>query len=176
MTRPGRRSTTSARPGLSPIQYQAWIVEAEPFRERYGREGGRLGERLQSPSRFELVIAALSRCSDGLLPVIVATMATKLTIVVDNPNDPAAFEAHLNSSGYREPIGKIPDVQRIESAKVFPKEDGSPTPAYRTIDIYFPDYATACAALGSPAAGELAGGLVQAATGGIRFLLSDIED
>jgi hypothetical protein len=103
-------------------------------------------------------------------------VATKLTIVVDNPSDPAAFEAHLGSSGYREPIGKIPDVQRVESAKVFPKEDGSPTPAYRTIDIYFPDYATACAALGSPAAGELAGGLVQAATGGIRFLLSDIED
>ncbi|MGA2454867.1 MAG: EthD family reductase [Solirubrobacteraceae bacterium] len=63
-----------------------------------------------------------------------------------------------------------------ESAKVFPKEDGSPTPAYRTIDIYFSDYATACAALESPEAGELAGGLAQAATGGIRFLLSDIED
>jgi hypothetical protein len=59
---------------------------------------------------------------------------------------------------------------------VFPKEDGSPTPAYRTIDIYFSDYATACSALGRPEAGALAGGLVELATGGIRFLLSDIED
>jgi uncharacterized protein (TIGR02118 family) len=104
------------------------------------------------------------------------SMAIKLTIIVDNPTDPGAFEAHYNSPARKELLGKIPDVQRVESAKVFPKEDGSPTPAYRTLDIYFSDYATACAALGSPAAGELAGGLVQAATGGIRFLLSDIED
>ena len=106
---------------------------------------------------------------------MMVSMAIKLTIIVDNPNDPGAFEAHYNSPAYKEPLGKIPDIQRVESAKVFPKEDGSPTPAYRTIDIYFSDYATACAALESPAAGELAGGLVKAGTGGIRFLLSDIE-
>jgi hypothetical protein len=103
-------------------------------------------------------------------------MTVKLTIVVDNPNDPGAFEAFYNSTENKERLGKIPSTQRVESAKVFPKEDGSPTPAYRTIDIYFPDYATACAALATPQTGELAGGLVPAATGGIRFLLSDIED
>ncbi len=102
-------------------------------------------------------------------------MAVKLTIVVDNPKDPSAFEAHYSSPAFKEALGKLPDSQRVESAKVFPKEDGSPTPAYRTIDIYFSDYATASAALESPEAGEFAGGLVQAATGGIRFLLSDIE-
>jgi uncharacterized protein (TIGR02118 family) len=103
-------------------------------------------------------------------------MTVKLTIIVDNPNDPGAFEAMYSSPASAELRGKIPNVQRVESAKVFPKEDGSPTPAYRTIDIYFSDYATACAALASPQAGEVAGGLAQAATGGIRFLLSDIED
>jgi uncharacterized protein (TIGR02118 family) len=103
-------------------------------------------------------------------------MAVKLTIVVDNPKDPSAFEAHYNSTASKELLGKIPNIHRIESAKVFPKEDGSPTPAYRTIDVYFSDYTTACAALATPEAGELAGGLAQAATGGIRFLLSDIED
>jgi hypothetical protein len=102
-------------------------------------------------------------------------MSVKLTIVVDNPKDPGAFEAHCNSPEYRALLGRIPHSQRVESAKVFPKEDGSPTPAYRTIDVYFSDYATACAALATPEAGELAGGLVKAATGGIRFLLSDIE-
>ncbi|MGD0199089.1 MAG: EthD family reductase [Solirubrobacteraceae bacterium] len=104
-----------------------------------------------------------------------ACVPVKLTIVIDNPSDPAAFEAHYDSPAYREPLGKLPDVQRVEAAKVFPKEDGTPTPAYRTIDIYFSDYATACAALASPQAGELAGGLINAATGGIRLLLSDIE-
>lgn len=107
--------------------------------------------------------------------VTIGTMAVKLTVIVDNPTDPSAFEAQYASPETRALLARIPDVQRVESAKVFPKEDGSPTPAYRTIDIYFADYATACKALESPPAGELAGGLVKAATGGIRFLLSDIE-
>ncbi len=103
-------------------------------------------------------------------------MTVKLTIIVDNPTDPDAFEAMFNSPANKERLSKIPNSQRVESAKVFPKEDGSPTPAYRTIDIYFSDYATASAALATPETRELAGGLVPAATGGIRFLVSDIED
>ena len=103
-------------------------------------------------------------------------MTVKLTIVVDNPNDPEAFEALYNSPANKEGLSKIPNVQRVESAKVFPKEDGSPTPAYRTTDIYFSDYATACASLALPDTRVLFGGLAQAATGGVRFLLSDIED
>jgi hypothetical protein len=77
---------------------------------------------------------------------------------------------------FKELLTRIPGVLRVEAARVFPKEDGFPTPAYRTIDLYFSDYATACAALGTPEGGARAGGLVEAATGGIRFLLSDIED
>jgi len=103
-------------------------------------------------------------------------MAAKLTIIVDNPTDPAAFEARYTSPDQKALLAKIPGIQRVESAKVFPKEDGSPTPAYRTIDIYFADYATACAALESAEAGKLAGGLAEVATGGIRFLLSDIDE
>ncbi|HTW10481.1 MAG TPA: EthD family reductase [Acidimicrobiales bacterium] len=111
-----------------------------------------------------------------LVVVIIGTMPVKLTVIVDNPTDPSAFEAQYAAPENKALLAKIPNIQRVEAAKVFPKEDGSPTPAYRTIDIYFADYATACAALESPEAGELAGGLVSAATGGIRFLLSDIED
>lgn len=102
-------------------------------------------------------------------------MAVKITIVIDNPTDPDAFETYYVSPEYKSSLVNIPDVQQVESAKVFPKEDGSPTPVYRTIDIYFTDYATACAALEVPATGEFAGGLAKVATGGIRFLLSDIE-
>jgi uncharacterized protein (TIGR02118 family) len=108
--------------------------------------------------------------------VIIRGMTVKLTVIVDNPTDPEAFEAYYTSPQNKHLLDKIPNIQRVESAKVFPKEDGSPTPAYRTIDIYFPDYATAVAALGSPEGSELGGGLAEAATGGIRFLLSDIED
>ncbi len=64
-------------------------------------------------------------------------MPTKITIIYDNPQDPQAFEA-----GYPDNLALarvIPGVQRIESAKVWPKEDGSPTPAYRLVDLYFAD-------------------------------------
>jgi hypothetical protein len=78
----------------------------------------------------------------GTTPQSQISLAVKHTIIVDNPNDPGTFEAYYNSPGYRELLEDIPDIGRIESAKVFPKEDGSPTPAYRTIDVYFTDYAT----------------------------------
>jgi uncharacterized protein (TIGR02118 family) len=101
-------------------------------------------------------------------------MSVKLTVIYDNPKDPAAFEKHY--SEVHVPLAaKIPNVTRAEFAKVFPKEDGSPTPAYRTADLYFDDYATACAALATPEGHATAADAMQLATGGVRFLLSEIE-
>jgi uncharacterized protein (TIGR02118 family) len=101
-------------------------------------------------------------------------MSVKLTVVYDNPKDPEAFEKHYHA--VHVPLaGKIPNVQRVELAKVLPKEDGSPTPAYRTADVYFADYASACAALASPEGQATAKDAMEIGTGGVRFLLSDIE-
>ncbi len=98
----------------------------------------------------------------------------KLTVVYDNPTDPEAFEKHY--AAVHVPLaGKIPHVKRAELAKVFPKEDGTPTPAYRTADLYFDDYKTAVAALSSPEGGAVLADAQAIATGGVRFLLSDIE-
>ena len=72
-------------------------------------------------------------------------MPTKITAIYENPKDPDAFEA-----GHREQLAlakKIPGVIRIESAKVWPKEDGSETPAYRVLDLYFTDYDAASKAV-----------------------------
>ncbi len=101
-------------------------------------------------------------------------MSVKLTVVYDNPIDPAAFEEHYHSK-HAALVAKIPDVRRTEFAKVFPKEDGTPTPAYRTADLYFDDYKSACAALATPEAGATVKDALAIATGGVRFLLSDIE-
>jgi uncharacterized protein (TIGR02118 family) len=100
-------------------------------------------------------------------------MTVKLTIVYDNPTDPAAFEAHYSTT-HRELASKLPSVEKVEVAKVFPKEDGSPTPAYRTADLYFSDYDTACAALATPEGGAVIADIFEIATGGVRLLLSDI--
>ena len=101
-------------------------------------------------------------------------MSVKLTVVYDNPKDPAAFEKHYESE-HKNLVGKVPNVQKAEMAKVFPKEDGTPTPAYRTADLYFADYATACAALATPESQAVLKDAMALGTGGVRFLLSDIE-
>ncbi|WP_223622389.1 EthD family reductase [Microbacterium sp. EST19A] len=100
-------------------------------------------------------------------------MPTKITIVIENPADPTAFEA-----AYPEIAGlarQLPALQRFESAKVWPKEDGTPTPAHRTLDLYFESYDAASAAVATPVAGEFFQRLIGA---GVPFigLFSDVEE
>jgi len=100
-------------------------------------------------------------------------MAMKITFIIDNPEDPEAFEAAFPP--LLDVAKKLPGLVRLESAKVFPKEDGSPTPAHRTLDLYFDDYDTASAAVASEEAGaffQLYGPLNTPLTG----LFSDIEE
>jgi hypothetical protein len=99
-------------------------------------------------------------------------MATKITIIIDNPENPGEFESAFPA--VLAAAHDFPKVQRVESAKVWPKEDGTATPAYRTLDLYFADYDDANAAVSTPAAGALFGGLGQT---GVTFtgLFSDIE-
>jgi len=99
-------------------------------------------------------------------------MPTKITLVIGNPADPDTFE-----KVYGEVLAAaqtFPKLQRVESAKVWPKEDGSPTPAYRTLDLYFASYEDASAAVATPAAGAVFGGL-QGAQVEITGLFSEIE-
>lgn len=105
---------------------------------------------------------------------MLASMSVKLTVVYDNPKDPAAFEQHY-ASVHAPLVGKMSNVQRAEVAKVLPKEDGTATPAYRVAELYFADYATACDAIASPAGQAVIADAQKVGTGGVRFLLCDIE-
>jgi uncharacterized protein (TIGR02118 family) len=100
-------------------------------------------------------------------------MPTKITVIYENPKDPAAFEA-----GYPEQLAlakQIPGVQRVESAKVWPKEDGSATPAYRLLDMYFTGYDTASQAVTTPQAGAFVSKVFESSTGGVRLVFADVE-
>ncbi|WP_433167134.1 hypothetical protein [Kribbella sp. CA-247076] len=101
-------------------------------------------------------------------------MTTKITVIFDNPDSPDAFERAYPD--LLERARKIPGVLRIETAKVWPKEDGSPTPAYRLIDFYLPDYATASAAVATPEAGEFFPRAFELATGGARAVFAELEE
>jgi hypothetical protein len=100
-------------------------------------------------------------------------MATKITFIIDNPVNPDEFEAVYKAMTLA--AEKLPQLRRLESAKVWPKEDGTPTPAYRTLDLYFDSYEDASAAVATPAAGELFGDLVGSQVP-FKGLFSDIEN
>ncbi|KQV08360.1 hypothetical protein [Leifsonia sp. Root112D2] len=99
-------------------------------------------------------------------------MSTKITIIIDNPADADAFEGAYPSLVAL--ARQLPKLQRLESAKVWPKEDGTATPAHRTLDLYFDSYDDASAAVAVPEGGAFFGQLVGT---GVSFtgLFSDIE-
>ncbi|MEC3954521.1 EthD family reductase [Nocardia sp. CDC153] len=95
---------------------------------------------------------------------------TKISFVYSNPTDPEAFE-----TAYPEQLTlarKLPGLTRLQASKVWPKEDGSPTPAYRLLDLYFTDYAAASAAAAE--AGPLVAATVENATGGVVIAFAEI--
>ena len=87
----------------------------------------------------------------------------------------AAAVYPLGADGYLDLVRALPGVVRVESAKVWPKEDGSPTPAHRVVDAYFADYDAACAAVRTQAAGALFPETFRLGTGGVTVLFSDVE-
>lgn len=99
-------------------------------------------------------------------------MPTKITFIIDNPADPDAFEAAYK--GIADSAKQLPGLRRYEAGKVWPKEDGTPTPAHRTLDLYFDGYDDASVAVTTPAFADLIGQLK--ATGAtFRALFSEVE-
>ena len=101
-------------------------------------------------------------------------MSVKLSVIYDNPADPDAFEKHYLGE-HLSLAGKVQGVRRAETAKVFPKEDGSPTPAYRIAELYFDDYDSAVTAIESSEGQALLADAKQIGSSGVKFLLCDIE-
>jgi hypothetical protein len=101
-------------------------------------------------------------------------MTTRITVIFDNPESPETFEAAYPDLIDR--ARKIPDVLRMETAKVWPKEDGTPTPAYRLIDLYLPDYQTASRAVSTPEAADFFPQAFELATGGARAVFAEVEE
>jgi hypothetical protein len=64
----------------------------------------------------------------------------------------------------------------VRHAKVWRKEDGSVTPAYRLLDLCFTGYEAASQAVTTPEAGAFVAKVMEWATGGVRILFADIED
>ena len=101
-------------------------------------------------------------------------MPTKITAIYDNPTDPEAFEARW-AAGVLDLARALPGLQKLESSKVWPKEDGTPTPAYRLLDLYFADYDSASAAVVTAEAAALFPVLIGLGSAGLKLLFTDVE-
>jgi hypothetical protein len=101
-------------------------------------------------------------------------MPTKIELIVDNQDDDDAFDAQWPDLLTK--ARALPGLQRLESGKVWPKEDGTPTPAHRTLALYFAGYDEASAAVAGPEGGEFFGAFFPAAHGKVTGLFTDIEE
>jgi hypothetical protein len=72
--------------------------------------------------------------------------------------------------------GRSPAIEKIEAAKVWPKEDGSPPPLYRLLDMYFADYDAASKAMTTDEARAFFKTLFAVATGGVRIAFAAVQD
>jgi hypothetical protein len=97
---------------------------------------------------------------------------TKVTLVIDHPADADEFEASVPQLISK--AASFPGLVRLESARVLPKEDNSPTPAHRTLDLYFERYDLASKAVASAQAVSF---FEQLASSGVTFtgLFSQVE-
>jgi hypothetical protein len=64
----------------------------------------------------------------------------------------------------------------VRHAKVWRKEDGSVTPAYRLLDLYFTGYDEASAAVKTPQTGAFVSKVLESSTGGVRIVFAEIEE
>ena len=103
-------------------------------------------------------------------------MTTKITIIYNNPTDLDAFERGFADTQQLDLARALPGLERLESSRVWPKEDGSPTPAHRLVDLYFADYATASAAVAGSAAAQLFPAIFRIASGGVEVTFADVEE
>lgn len=101
-------------------------------------------------------------------------MPTKITFIYENPQDVDAFEADYPSQLAL--AKRIPGLLGVETARVWPKEDGSSTPAYRLVDLFFSDYDAASEAVGTEEAAAFFPSVFALATNGVRIVFADVEE
>lgn len=63
----------------------------------------------------------------------------------------------------------------LESGKIWPKEDGSPTPAFRSLPLWFASYDAASAATSSAEGDGFFPAFIGRANGNVIALFTDVE-
>ncbi len=94
----------------------------------------------------------------------------KVTVLYDQPDDPAAFEKYYNEVHVPDLGMKIPNVIKLDANKAV----GEQPPFYRTADLYFEDMASLQSALASPIGKAAVADLDVFAPGRYKVLITEI--
>lgn len=111
------------------------------------------------------LIAATARAAD--------TKGIKITVLYGAPKDPAAFEAHY-ADNHMPMIYAVKDI-RIELAKPLSGPDGKPPAYYRITEIWFASIDDMKRITSTPAWKKIADDVPNFASGGVTFLVSQVE-
>lgn len=76
-------------------------------------------------------------------------MAVKIVVLYPPPPDPESWDKHYLTV-HMPMVAKIPGLVKSESAKAISAPDGSPSPWYRTAELWFESPEAMAAAFGSP--------------------------
>jgi uncharacterized protein (TIGR02118 family) len=98
----------------------------------------------------------------------------KVTVLYGEPADPTAFERYYFDE-HLAIAARIPNVQRVETAKVAATPDGSPLPHYRIAELWFADLQTLQDSMGSPEGQKTVEDLANFATGGASVFISALD-
>ena len=97
----------------------------------------------------------------------------KLTVLYGHPTDPGAFEKYYANTHV--PLAlKIPELVRIEAAKVLGTPEGGTAPYFYVAELWFASKEQLQASMGSAEGRETAADLANFATGGTTILMSEI--
>jgi uncharacterized protein (TIGR02118 family) len=98
----------------------------------------------------------------------------KSTVLYGHPQDPEEFERHYAES-HLALVGKLPGVQRAESALVVGTPDQSPAPYYRIAELWFGTPEEMQASLTSPEGQAIVADMENFATGGATVLVAQVD-
>jgi uncharacterized protein (TIGR02118 family) len=100
-------------------------------------------------------------------------MSYQLTVLYHQPDDPAAFDAHYEST--HAPLAqKIPGLRSYTSQRPGTGPDGNPPGEYLVAMLVFDDQAGYEAGMGSEEGRAAGGDVATFATGGVTMLIGEV--
>jgi uncharacterized protein (TIGR02118 family) len=98
----------------------------------------------------------------------------KVTVLYDQPEDPAAFEKYYLETHIPEHGVRIPNVIKLEANKAV-ADPGEQPAFYRTADLYFESMASLQASLGSPITQAAIADLENFAKGRHKMVTTEVQ-